>query len=212
MSAAVIERSTGTPIGGGLVAGGGYRGCSAELDAVVCEAASALAEAYGADIEIRFNSDRESGGAWLKTADGNNARTGICAALVTASARARWGHDASLAEAEARTGRASWQREPLTARQRKGARQVAAGWRKMLAENPEGQLTVFAFIDAVAAGDRWRELARLSGWNDPAGRSTGYHYGEARTVTSALGRCLRFAPSQQELAELARWEGEGGAS
>jgi hypothetical protein len=34
------------------VAGGGYSGCTAELDAVVAEAAQALAAAYGQDVDV----------------------------------------------------------------------------------------------------------------------------------------------------------------
>jgi hypothetical protein len=191
-----IERSTGIPVTSGgvsVIVGGGYRGVTEELDAVIREAACALAGAYGADIEIRFNTDRESGGAWLKTPDGRNDRTGICAALVTARARASWERHAAEAEREAATGRASWQAEPLTSRQRAGARESAAEWRATLAANPEGQLTVFAFIDSAAAGDRWRELSRLDGWNAQTGSMSGYHYGAAESVAEALARCLQFA-------------------
>jgi hypothetical protein len=195
-----IERSKGLPIiTGGVswgVAGGGYRGITAELDAVICEAASALAQAYGADIEIRFNSDRESGGAWLKTSDGRSNRTGICAALVTARARARWENLAAEAEREAETGRSSWQAAALSERQRAGARESAAQWRATLAASPEGQLTVFAFIDSATVEERWRELCQLDGWNAHTGGMSGYHYGEAASVPEALARCLRFAPAQ----------------
>jgi hypothetical protein len=191
-----IERSMGTPIGvTGLVAGGGYRGATEALDAVVREAAEALAAAYGADIEIRFNSDRESGGAWLRTPDGRSNRTGICAALVTARMRAVWGRHAAEAESEASTGRAFWQEQELTPRQRKGARESAAEWRAMLATSPEGQLTIFAFIDAAVVGDRWREMTRLDGWNERAGSMSGYHYGTAESVADALARCLYFVPA-----------------
>ena len=67
-----IERSRGIFIGSmGLRAGGGYSGATSELDAAVQQAAEMLAVAYpGFDIEIRFNSDRRSGGAWLKVGDG----------------------------------------------------------------------------------------------------------------------------------------------
>ena len=67
-----IERSRGIFIGSmGLRAGGGYSGATSELDAAVQQAAEMLAVAYpGFDIEIRFNSDRRSGGAWLKAGDG----------------------------------------------------------------------------------------------------------------------------------------------
>lgn len=192
-----VERSTGLPVMfGGVavgVAGGGYQGCTAELDAVVMQAAAALAEAYGADIEIRFNSDRESGGAWLKTADGRNNRVGICASLVTARHRAQEEASARTAEAESRTGRASWQAQPMTARQRKGARECARLSREWLAENPEGRLTVFAFLEGSAVIPVLRgELESLPGWNDMCGRSGAYHHGTADDVAAALARCLRF--------------------
>jgi hypothetical protein len=192
-----IERSTGTPVVfGGVVqgmAGDGYRGCTAELDALVAEAAAALAEAYGADVEIRFNSDRESGGAWLKTADGRSNQVGITASLVTARHRARVEASAARCEAEASTGRASWQAQPMTARQRRGARASARLDREWLAENPEGRLTVFAFLECSAVIPALRaELACMPGWNDMCGRSGAYHCGEAATVAEALARCLLF--------------------
>jgi hypothetical protein len=70
-----IERSAGIPVPlgslGGLPAGyyglpgGGYRGLTEELDALVAQAAEMLVAEYGCDIQIRFNSDRRSGGAFL---------------------------------------------------------------------------------------------------------------------------------------------------
>lgn len=194
-----IERSTGLlVVFGGVIqgmAGDGYSGCTAELDAVVMQAAGCLAASYGADIEVRYNSDRESGGAWVKTPDGRNNRVGICASLVTARHRAQTEASALRCEAEARTGHASWQREPMTARQRKGARGCARQDRAWLAENPEGQLTVFAFLEGSAVLPELRaELERLPGWNDMCGRSGAYHHGEAADVAAALERCLWFAP------------------
>ena len=212
---ATITRSTGTPIPGtGLVAGGGYRGLTAELDAVVREAASALVRAYGGDVEIRYNSDRESGGAWLVTPDGRNDRVGICASLVTARMRAVTEASACAAETMARTGICTWGGK-ARASQRQGARECAEYDRAWLADNPEGQLTVLAHIDYTAAGpERGRVLAMLPGWNGPAGRMTGYHHGAAESVGTALARCLAFAPSErlaQDAADLARWEADGGA-
>lgn len=96
--APAIERSTGVPIrlGGtatGLVAGGGHVGLTEALDALVCEAADALARAYGMDVTMRFNSNRRSGGAWLRThtvdAIGANSEIGITAGLRTTHAEAR---------------------------------------------------------------------------------------------------------------------------
>lgn len=83
-----ITRSPGLPIGYGYICGGGYRGASEALDAVVREAAEVLAEAYGMDVTIRFNSDRRSGGAWLVTdavdGIGRNAEIGIGGRIVDA--------------------------------------------------------------------------------------------------------------------------------
>lgn len=80
-----IERSPGLPISAsGLRAGGGEHGATETLDSLVQEAAEALSDLYGhAPVTIRFNSDRRSGGAWLKTAEpdyiGGNAEVGITA-------------------------------------------------------------------------------------------------------------------------------------
>lgn len=196
-----IERSAGTPIGAsGLMAGGGYRGYSAELDALVCEAASALAEAYGADVEIRFNSDRESGGAWIKTPDGYSAHVGIWAQLVTARARAVWEKMAKESERAAETGRSSWDGHDLGEDGREIMRADAACWRAALAGNPEGTLTVGAHITAAAAGGQAGELAELDEWNchhGPSRSGGGYHHGPAGSVAEALARCLRFVPAGQ---------------
>ena len=84
-----IERSAGIPItiGGRMTpyqAGGGYEGKTQELDAVVAKAAKMLSKAFKRDVEIRFNSDRESGGAWLKNsleAYKGNCQVGLCAGI-----------------------------------------------------------------------------------------------------------------------------------
>lgn len=74
---ATVTRSAGTPIAGtAYVAGGGYRGISDDLDDMVAEAARRMAETFGMDVEIRFNSDRHSGGAWLKTPGKGYAASG----------------------------------------------------------------------------------------------------------------------------------------
>lgn len=77
-----IQRSTGVPTGyPGLVAGGGYKGITEELDKAVSRAAEMLRDAYGMDITIRFNSDRRYGGAWLMTSAedkiGSNSDIGL---------------------------------------------------------------------------------------------------------------------------------------
>lgn len=189
-----IERNAGTPLPGTmLVAGGGYSGITGELDAVVSQAADQLAQAYGMDIEIRFNSDRESGGAWLKDAAGRHSWVGICAQLVTARARASWEKHAAECETMAETGICTWG-GPARASQRQGARECAAYDRALLAGCPEGQLTVYAHIDypAISPG-RERELEALPGWQD-MGNRPGYHHGPAETVAGALARVLDFAP------------------
>ena len=65
---ATIERSPGIPIPGTpYSAGGGMAGATQALDDAVAQAAEALRDLYGMDVMIRFNSDRRSGGAWLRT-------------------------------------------------------------------------------------------------------------------------------------------------
>jgi hypothetical protein len=195
-----ISRSTGIPVEVGGVfygmAGGGYRGVTDELDAVVQRAAGALTMAYGGDVEIRFNSDRGSGGAFLVTPDGRNADVGICADLVTARQRMRWQRHAEEDQRMAETGRNSWDGGPMTDDARAASAELAAEWRRCLTDNPEGQLTVFAHITAAVAGDRADELAQLPGWNEfrtKAGDGS-YHRGAAESADDALARCLRFAP------------------
>lgn len=67
-----IERSTGLVAHVGImpfVIGGGYRGASVDLDSQVGKAAGLLRDMFDHPITIRFNSDRLSGGAWLKTSE-----------------------------------------------------------------------------------------------------------------------------------------------
>ena len=76
-----IRRHAGTPIKGTPYAyGAGYRGLTSELDKTVERAAQLLAGAFRRDIEIRFNTDRHSGGAWLID-NKNNASVGLTAGL-----------------------------------------------------------------------------------------------------------------------------------
>ncbi len=66
-----ISQSTGIATGAPW---GGYSGGTKELDNVVHWEANALRSLFpGYDVEIRFNSDRQSGGAWLKTPSENPA-------------------------------------------------------------------------------------------------------------------------------------------
>jgi hypothetical protein len=195
-----IERSAGFPLGGGAVAygmaGGGWSGVTAELDAVVLQAAEALAAAYGRDIEVRFNSDRHSGGAWLRTPDGRNGDVGIGASVITAWTRERWESRARRYEAEA-AGKLG----QLNAQQREGAEEEAAAVRRSLAKYPEGLLTVYAHIRGRVVRDSLQaaELMQLGYWNDmgSADYKDGYHHGDAGSVNEALARCLRFAGDEK---------------
>lgn len=81
-----IERCAGINTGLGYVVGGGYSGKTDELDAVVQKEAEILQELYGRDVVIRFNSDRESGGAFIK--DGaEDSSIGLCARIFNAKMR-----------------------------------------------------------------------------------------------------------------------------
>jgi hypothetical protein len=195
-----IERSPGVPLGSGGViygmAGGGWSGVTAELDDTVMQAAEALASAYGRDIEVRFNSDRESGGAWLVTPDGRNDDVGIGASVVTTENRERWENAVRHYDA-----RANGEVPLLTSEQREGARENAAAYRRSLANYPEGLLTVYAHIDGRVVRDSLQaaELMQLGYWNDmgTADYRDGYHHGAAGSVSDALARCLRFIPPGQ---------------
>ena len=195
-----IERSAGFPLGGGAVtygiAGGGWSGVTVELDDVVLQAAGALAAAYGKDIEIRFNSDRHSGGAWLRTPDGRNDDIGIGASVVTARKRENWENRAQRYEAEA-----AGEIGMLDDQQRAGAAEEAASVRRMVADFPEGLLTVYAHIRGRAVRESLQaaELVQLGYWNGmgSADYRDGYHHDDAGSVSDALARCLRFVPPEQ---------------
>ena len=72
-----ITRSKGTAVGG-FVVGGGYRGITDDLDSVVEATAEYMTTEFNMPVEIRFNSDRRRGGAWLNF-DGNTSAVGISA-------------------------------------------------------------------------------------------------------------------------------------
>jgi hypothetical protein len=190
-----ITRSGGYPvIINGMVAGlagSGYRGCTAELDAVVAQAAELLAAEYHQSVEIRFNSDRERGGAWLVTPDGRNDQVGINAGVVTARHRAQTERHATRAETMARTGICTWGGE-ATPSQCEGARACAEHDRAWLADNPEGLMRIDVLL-ALAAVPAYlhAELEQLPGWVNP-GR---YHIGDVPNLRAALSRCMRFAPA-----------------
>ena len=80
-----ITRSTGLYTGiGAYFCGNGYEGLTKELDATVQKEANLLVKTFNHAVEIRFNSDRESGGVWLKNSlkgfDGN-CQVGFTAGL-----------------------------------------------------------------------------------------------------------------------------------
>jgi hypothetical protein len=87
----MITRSKGTPavIGGVCYGfpGGGYMGITEDLDATVQRAAELLTRAFDMGVEIRFNSDRLSGGAWLETP--GTTDVAISADVITAESVAR---------------------------------------------------------------------------------------------------------------------------
>jgi hypothetical protein len=65
----MITRSAGLPVqikGLRYLVGSGYNGETKELDETVQQAAKLLEKTFNRDVEIRFNSNRRSGGAWLK--------------------------------------------------------------------------------------------------------------------------------------------------
>ncbi len=64
--------------------GNGYKGLTKELDDTVKREAELLAKTFNRDVEIRFNSDRESGGAWLRNSlkgFNGNCQVGLNAGL-----------------------------------------------------------------------------------------------------------------------------------
>jgi hypothetical protein len=80
-----ITRSTGLYTGiGAYFCGNGYEGLTKELDDTVKREAELLTTTFSRDVEIRFNSDRESGGAWLKNSlkgFAGNCQVGLGAGL-----------------------------------------------------------------------------------------------------------------------------------
>lgn len=200
-----IERSAGFPVQAGGVtygmAGGGWSGVTAELDETVLQAAEALTAAYDRDVEIRFNSDRESGGAWLKTPDGFSAHVGIGASLVTARTRDVWQMYADRYAREVETGLTPYDGDPLTADERDAARECMESYLGSLERCPEGLLTVYAHIDGRAVRDPQKAaaLVQLGYWNDmgSADYRDGYHHDDAGSVSDALARCLRFVPWEE---------------
>jgi len=182
-----ISRSPGLPASilgqpAYFVAGGGYRGTTADLDATVARAAELLRDAYGMDVTIRFNSDRKSGGAFLVTSEtdgfGYNAEIGICASIAfrDEDERARY----------IERTRQRWADHPTIV-----ANSIA--W----AESCEpGKVSVQAHIGAFALTDK----SLASGYEDDPAR--GYYHGEAATIEDALA----FVQANGSLERVREWQ------
>ena len=84
---AQITRSAGMTTGYGYLVGNGYEGSTKELDDKVIEIANLLKNRFCKDIEIRFNSNRESGGGFIKDND-SSCKIGIGASLMRSKFRA----------------------------------------------------------------------------------------------------------------------------
>ena len=78
---AKIERCSAINVGTGYLAGSGIYGKTELLDEIVQQAAGRLLEMFDVDITIRFNSDTESGGAYIKDEEWSD-KIGIRASLV----------------------------------------------------------------------------------------------------------------------------------
>ena len=189
-----ITRSAGIPVTvAGLThgfAGAGHAGATNALDAVVREAADALETAYSKDVTIRYNSDRESGGAWLLThavdGIGRNSEVGICADLMTDRRRDKLER--------------SRDRDSETPGMQEWADHVQA----ILDARPAGDIRIYAHVLSTSVQpELLAELRELEGWNPLARRDGvdghGYHHGEADSIEAALARCLRFAPQSAVL-------------
>lgn len=62
----MITRSTGITTGLGYLVGNGYEGETKKLDDGVLKIADLLKKTFNKNIEIRYNSNRKSGGAFVK--------------------------------------------------------------------------------------------------------------------------------------------------
>jgi hypothetical protein len=82
-----ITRSAGITTGYGYLVGNGYEGKTKELDDKVIEIATQLKDLFGKNIEIRFNSNRESGGGFVKDNNGD-CTIGIGASLMSSKFQA----------------------------------------------------------------------------------------------------------------------------
>lgn len=75
-----MKRFAGFSTGLGYLVGDGYCGKTKELDNIIIKEAEILEQLYGSEVQIRFNHNQESGGAWVK--DGkNDCSIGLSASL-----------------------------------------------------------------------------------------------------------------------------------
>jgi len=81
----MVTRSVGIYSGiPGYFVGNGYKGKTKELDNEVLKISKKLEKEFNTDIIIRFNSDKESGGAFIKAVDERlDYSVGICASLAS---------------------------------------------------------------------------------------------------------------------------------
>lgn len=176
-----VTRSPGTivSIGGtsGIV-GGGYRGLTPELDQTVEGAGSALAEHFGTDVEVRFNSDRRSGGAWLVTHPGEKGTS----ANTWVGINARQARTRAEAEADERL-RAAFDYEE-------------GEWQGYLA-SCDGQV----HIEVLVRGEALRDLSLANEEGDPGGRRKFWR--EVPDVASAV-ELVEKVSIAGDPAELAR--------
>jgi len=84
----MTTRSAGTPTGVGFLVGAGYEGKTKELDNAVVRLSKKLEKEFNMEVEIRFNNDRESGGAYIKAVDeGFEYTIGLSAGLYSSKLR-----------------------------------------------------------------------------------------------------------------------------
>lgn len=176
-----ITRSAGTLVrigGASGIIGGGYQGLTLELDHTVEEAASAMAERFGTDVEVRFNSDRRGGGAWLVTHPGEK---GI-SANTWVGINARQAETRAEAEADERL---------------KAAFDYEEGeWQGYLA-SCDGQV----HIEVLVRGEALRDLSLANEEGDPGGRRKFWR--EVPDVASAV-ELVEKVSIAGDPAELAR--------
>lgn len=76
----MIERTHGSTTGYGYLVGSGYEGATEALDKAIEQIASSMEQRFKRDIEIRFNSNQRSGGAFIQDNDYSH-QLGVCGYL-----------------------------------------------------------------------------------------------------------------------------------